>query len=278
TRAAAGMLSPAFEIFHEKPDLAHRQVLHDALGLWDTNATLLADDPYRSFGYRRDGVYGIGFSCDLANSKPVAADDRFGFFTEAPGVCVQGEGVVEPDALRGLLYALAKKAGVRIVNGQARRGDGPTLTIDGETMGAHTLIVTAGVASDPEVTPVRGRALLMRLDPEDRAAVPTVVRSPRVYFCPRRDNLVYIGATEEWPEDDARGSLDALMAEALRLLPCLKRAQLVSKFDGLRPFVGRSGPRIDWADERVLVAFGHHRNGVLLAPWTAQRISDLLGL
>ncbi|MEO1040978.1 MAG: FAD-dependent oxidoreductase [Pseudomonadota bacterium] len=278
TAAAAGMLSPVFEIAHEQPDGAYQRILYDALGLWDAEAAALADDPYRSFGYRRDGVYGIGFSRDLRDVQILSASEGFSSFAEAPRVWAQDEGAVEPEALRALLRREAQSAGARIVNSQAIRGEGASVTVDGERLEAGVLIVTAGTASEASVTPVRGRAVLMQLDPQDDGAVPAVVRSPQVYFCPRRDNLVYVGATEEWPEDDNRGSFKALMDEALRLLPCLERARLISQFDGLRPYVGRGGPRIDWADERVLVAFGHHRNGVLLAPWTAQRIMQLMGL
>ncbi|MEO1657633.1 MAG: FAD-dependent oxidoreductase [Pseudomonadota bacterium] len=278
TAAAAGMLSPSFEIAHEQPEASYAQVLRDALGLWDEAAAALADDPLTAFGYRRDGVYGAGFSAPPAGCEPLDADHRFGRFLEAPSVWAEAEGSVEPLLLRKVLRQHAERSGARLITGHAVRGEGPSVSVAGETLTADTLIVTAGSHSDPSVTPVRGQAVLMQLDPQDEGAVPAVVRSSKVYFCPRRDNLVYIGATEEWPEDQVADPLPPVLNEALRLLPCLERARIVERFDGLRPFIGRSGPRIDWADQGVLVAFGHHRNGVLLSPWTARRIGDLLGL
>ncbi|MEM0929398.1 MAG: FAD-dependent oxidoreductase [Pseudomonadota bacterium] len=278
TAAAAGMLSPTFEIAHEQPEASYANVLHDALSLWDEAAAALADDPLATFGYRRDGIYGFGFDGRPEGTWPCGADKRFAPFAESPTIWAEGEGSVEPLLLRTLLRQHAERAGAKLVAGEAKRGVGACVTVNGETLHAGALIVTAGARSGAEVIPVRGQAVLMRLDTRDAGAVPAVVRSPKVYFCPRRDNLVYIGATEQWPEDQPTDLLKGLVDEALRLLPCLERAVLVDRFDGFRPFVSSAGPRIDWADQGVLVAFGHHRNGVLLGPWTARRIGELLGL
>jgi len=278
TAAAAGMLSPSFEIAHEQPEPGYAQVLRSALDLWDETASVLSDDPFSAFGYQRDGVFGAGFADAIDGCAPLETDGRFSSFEPAPHIWAQGEGSVEPLLLREVLRQHAERLGVRVITGEAARNEGASITVNGQTLRAGTLIVTAGARSDERITAVRGRAVLVQLDPVDRGAVPAVVRSPKVYFCPRRDNAVYIGATEEWPEDTAADPVQPLMDEALRLLPCLKRAVITQRFDGFRPFIGRSGPSVDWADKDVLVAFGHHRNGVLLGPWTARRIGELLGL
>ncbi len=278
TAAAAGMLSPSFEIAHEQPEPSYAKVLRDALDLWDETANALSDDPFAAFGYRRDGVFGAGFAHTIDGCAPMERDERFSSFEPAPHIWAEGEGSVEPLLLREVLRHHAERLGVQMVTGEAARNEGASITVNGQTLRAGTLIVTAGARSDEQVTGVRGRAILVQLDPADKGAVPAVVRSPKAYFCPRRDNAVYIGATEEWPEDTASDPVQTVMDEALGLLPCLERAVITQRFDGFRPFVGRSGPRVDWADKDVLVAFGHHRNGVLLGPWTARRIGELLGL
>ena len=66
-----------------------------------------------------------------------------------------------------------------------------------------------------------------------------------------------------------------LLREAIRAVPALAKLELVEAVAGLRPGTPDDGPLIgEW--ERLIVAGGHYRNGILLAPITAEAVAALL--
>ena len=107
-----------------------------------------------------------------------------------------------------------------------------------------------------------------------------VLRSDRVYLCPKADGHIYIGATEEELGGSVFSSgLDSLWADAVELCPLLAEGEVVGRYDGLRPVAEGGVPYVGAVEgwERLYAACGHDRNGVLLAPWTAQRVVADLG-
>jgi len=62
----------------------------------------------------------------------------------------------------------------------------------------------------------------------------------------------------------------------MQLLPDVGELELVSTTAGLRPGTPDNAPLLGWWDDRVLVATGHYRNGVLLSPVTAELVVQLL--
>ncbi len=69
------------------------------------------------------------------------------------------------------------------------------------------------------------------------------------------------------------------MQQAIALCPALAEASIVRTWSGLRPRPeGRPAPIIDRLPgfSNVLLATGHYRNGVLLAPATAQMIRQMI--
>ena len=101
--------------------------------------------------------------------------------------------------------------------------------------------------------------------------------SPRA---PKPGRTLYVGATEEEAETSraGRAAADGLWSEALWLAPGLRDAEVLDRFEGLRPRLPSELPLIGPHPgiERLLLAVGHHRNGVLLAPLTAQRIARMV--
>lgn len=104
-----------------------------------------------------------------------------------------------------------------------------------------------------------------------------VVRSGHVYLVPRGGQVV-IGATMETgraidtPEDEV---IEALRAEGVKLCPALADAPVTERWAGVRPGTPDHAPFIgEIAAPGVYVAAGHYRNGILLAPVTAQIIAD----
>lgn len=128
--------------------------------------------------------------------------------------------------------------------------------------------------------PVKGQMLSLKPD----ATHPLIpIRWGASYIVPKPDRTI-IGATVEPDEislttDEAR--IDALLCSALDVLPDLARnLQITERWAGLRPMSRSQRPVIGWKDEgRLYLATGHYRNGILLAPATAERVvADLLGM
>jgi glycine oxidase len=107
-----------------------------------------------------------------------------------------------------------------------------------------------------------------------------IVVSERVYIVPRTDGRLVVGATVEELGFDTRvtaGGVLELLREAYRVLPEVAELELVESIAGLRPTTPDNLPLIGpGAIDGLLLATGHFRNGILLAPLTAERIAAQL--
>ena len=224
----------------------------------------------------------------------------------APGVraaiWVPGDHQVDNRLLVGALLDAASTAGVdfhralvRGVDCSAGRVTGVRLE-DGTALEADAVVVAAGCWSGrlegfppgaaPAVRPVKGQ--ILRLPPRLHAPVMTrtvraVVQGSSVYAVPRLDGTVVLGATVEERGFDASvtaGAVYELLRDAHRVMPGLAELELGETTAGLRPgspdnapMVGR--PSVPGADGLVL-ATGHYRQGILLAPMTATAVVSIL--
>ena len=277
TAAAAGMLSPSFELTHDAGKPALERMLSEALDRWHGFAHRLSGDPYKDFGYHRRGVFGMGYHARSQGTEQ-PGPEALPAFSRRAALYAPDEGAIEPVRLLAFIRKKVRDLGVTVMRGRADLAG--ELTVDGEVVAAKTWVLAAGAglaAQTPGLLGVKGDAFLVRLAEEDRDAVPTVVRSPTAYFVPRADGTLYIGATEIWPGAIA-ATTDELWRDAERLLPCLHRAERLRHLEGFRPFVSRDGPLIARDQERrkLIRAVGHHRNGVLLGPMTAETIEELI--
>ncbi len=158
---------------------------------------------------------------------------------------------------------------------------------------ADTVVVAAGSWSgqiriagiDPvPIRPVRGQLLHLEWPATPGAAIglpSRVVWGADCYVVPWPDGSVLVGATVEEAGFDERVTLDGVrtLADAAgRLLPRLRDATFLAARVGLRPAAPDGLPVIGPFGEapRVVVATGHYRNGVLLAPVTAVMVADLV--
>ncbi|HEU5063788.1 MAG TPA: glycine oxidase ThiO [Solirubrobacterales bacterium] len=215
------------------------------------------------------------------------------------GVFAAGEAAVDPRALtRVLLAALAGEgvevrtgtevvegvfAGERLVGVKARSAEGE------EELHADTVVLAAGAwsgAADwlpeharPPVRPVKGQVLELRSRGGEPVAT-HILASERVYLVPRPDGRLVVGATvEEMGFDTAvtAGGVHELLREAYRLLPDVAEMELVGATAGLRPGTPDNLPLVGpGAIDGLVLATGHYRNGILLAPLAAQAVADLL--
>jgi glycine oxidase len=135
-----------------------------------------------------------------------------------------------------------------------------------------------GIGFDLPVFPVKGQMLLLQLD---RPKFDHVLHSARVYLVPRLDGRVVIGSTEErgagFDKSVRAGALSHLLDCAYELAPCLREAALADSWAGLRPGTPDKRPILGACEiENFILATGHFRNGVLLAPITARLLADFI--
>ena len=145
------------------------------------------------------------------------------------------------------------------------------------TLGAKTGLIDAIASRVPTVRPVKGHILRLRSpEPILGRTIRAIVRGRNVYLVPRQDGELVVGATvEERGFDDTvqAGEVYGLLDDARRVLPGLDELELVESACGFRPATSSNGPIIERIDHSpVLIATGHFRNGILLAPLTAQII------
>lgn len=128
------------------------------------------------------------------------------------------------------------------------------------------------------VEPVRGQMLLYRLPP---GVLRTMVLHDGRYAIPRRDGHVLVGSTLEYVGFDKNTTRDAaqvLQAAAERLLPVLRGVSPIRQWAGLRPGspggIPVMGAVPGWSG--LFACAGHFRNGLVLAPASAQFMADIL--
>jgi len=133
--------------------------------------------------------------------------------------------------------------------------------------------------------PVLGQALHLRLKhPLGRPNFQPVITGDDVHIVPLSAGDYWVGATVEFPTNGDEvvavpEQLEAVRQQAIGFCPSLAQATVIRTWSGLRPRPeGRPAPVIDKLQgfANVLLATGHYRNGVLLAPATAQAIREMI--
>jgi glycine oxidase len=132
----------------------------------------------------------------------------------------------------------------------------------------------------PPVRPIKGQMLALRMDPE-MPLLRHVMWLPRGgYLVPRLDGRLVVGGTvEERGFDDkiTAGGLLALIEGAWRAVPAIEELPVAETWVGFRPGSRDDAPILGPSGvDRLVMATGHHRNGILLAPITADLISTYL--
>ncbi len=209
------------------------------------------------------------------------------------------EQTVEPRALVNAVIAACQRSGVEFrlsqpVTSLTIRGttcDG--VTASGEQIHARHVIIAAGgfcseigmgrgsgsrrIANFAPTHPVRGQMLALR---HPNVHLTRVLRSEKAYLVPRLDGRLIAGSTLENAGFDKRVTPEGMrkiLEGVLEMVPALHDSEIVESWGGLRPGTPDELPIIGKASiEGLLVATGHYRNGVLLAPATAGIIRDLI--
>ncbi|MEL6365613.1 MAG: glycine oxidase ThiO [Pseudomonadota bacterium] len=303
TSAAAGMLAPRSEAAEAPGGHPALEAFgEESLALWPgfadelsvTGGLDLEFDLSGVVAVARPGDPPIGPDAEMLDADEVRALEPALRGEIAAGLFRAGEGRVDPRKVAAALARAFRNAGGRLVEAapatalRMRSGRcvgavgafgaaeaGATVVASGA--GAPRLLAPLGV--DCAVTPVKGQILSVRLDGAPRR----VVRAPGLYLVPKEDGRLLIGATVEPGVRDLEptpAARDRLLAEAARLVPAIGQAEIVEHLAGVRPGTPDDAPLLGPPSEEIeglVLAVGHYRSGVLLAPATAEAMTDYLG-
>ena len=132
-------------------------------------------------------------------------------------------------------------------------------------------------ADRPPVRPIRGQLLVLKMNPAE-PLLRHVLWAPKAYIIPRRDGRLLIGATTEERGFDTRptaGGVFSLLEGAWRALPGIEELVLDEIVVGFRPGSRDDAPILGPTGvDGLVMATGHHRNGILLTPVTVEAISQ----
>jgi glycine oxidase len=131
----------------------------------------------------------------------------------------------------------------------------------------------------PPVRPIKGQMLALGMDPAS-PLLHHVIWLPRGYLVPRRDGRLVVGGTvEERGFDDTitAGGLLALIEGAWRAVPAIEDLPVAETWVGFRPGSRDDAPMLGPSGiDGLVIATGHHRNGILLTPLTAEAVSTFI--
>ena len=189
-------------------------------------------------------------------------------------------------AAGGTLHAGTAVEAVDIDAGRVR---GLLLAGGAETRRYDSVVVAAGAWSRalaglpddlrPPVRPLKGQMLAVRMDPAD-PLLRHVLWAPGVYLVPRNDGRLIIGATVEekgFDSDLTAGGVLDLLRSTWEALPGMTELPIVEMWVGHRPTSRDDAPILGpTAVEGLVMATGHHRNGILLTPVTADAVSHYI--
>jgi glycine oxidase len=304
--AGAGILSPAPESLSMIPMV---QLGKASLTLYPSFVAAIEEASGESCGFRPSGILealfeknaarelstlvalhrGLGLACEpLRVEEARALEPALSEDLQAAALRPD-EASVDNRALTRAVFEAARRCKVEMVAGCGveaiwREGNRCAGVIaGGERIAAAHVVVAAGcfsaqingAAPYAPVKPARGQMLALR---SQRVRIERVLWSERAYLVPRDDGRILAGATVEYVGFEKRvtaGGLQSLLDAAIEIAPQLKDAEIVEIWSGLRPDSPDHLPILGPTDvEGLVIATGHFRNGIFLAPVTAQLIRE----
>lgn len=310
--AAAGMLAGTFEAEETPGSLA--ALLLAGRERWASFAADVEAASGHSIGYRSEGTLVVAFD-EEAGAALRARGERMHRtapelqWLDQPALRMR-EPALAPDAVGALfspcdrqvdnrllglaLAQAARAAGARLHEGQAVTG---LVSSRGRVAGildaaarpreADVVVLAAGAWSaalgrDADLVPVKpmkGQILALGGVP-GAPWLSHVTRVPGAYLVPRAGGKLIVGATVEDVGFDAHltaAGIGGLLAAAMRALPASREAVILESWSGFRPGTDDLMPRLGPTSRPGLVAAtGHFRNGILLAPVTADLLATYI--
>jgi glycine oxidase len=310
TQASAGVLAPFIEARDGNPLL---ELAVCSLDLYDAFITRVCADSGITVPYRRTGTLDVavdeaslaalrttagvlerrGVPALLLDAKGARAEEPLVGDGIAGGLLIEAHGFVAAAELTRALAAAARRSGGQLVE-QSRvrrivsRDDEMIVETDRGSLSGGAVVIAAGswscditiagVSSRVPVKPVRGQLLHLAWT---GTPLRRVTWSRRCYLVPWDDGTVLVGATVEDAGYDERATVAGvrdLLDAACEIVPHAWTAGFRGARVGLRPATSDDLPVIGWSAccPNLMYATGHYRNGVLLAPLTAQLVADAM--
>ncbi len=308
--AGAGILCPIHPWLY--PD-SFTHLINASLALYPAVSEMLADVSGISIEWRKCGLMIPMFDDDSIHHREHALrwSKRFGWKVEelASKECRHyepslsqnvGSGLLWPEVgqvrnprmLTAIRHALAH-AGVEVrehaevVGLHHDRSDGAVSSVrlaSGEQIAADTVLLAAGswsgelaseIGLSLPIEPVKGQIALLKGEP---GQLHHIIKHDDVYLVPRSDGHILVGASMEragFQREINSHITQKLMDATLRIAPGLKDLPIIQSWMGFRPGTPDGLPYLGSVPEHpgVWVASGHYRNGVALAPITADIMS-----
>ena len=307
--AAGGMLAPLGEMVEPR---TFSELCVASRNLYPRFAAEIEESSGHHSGYRSDGSLMVALDEKLEEElaeihraqttqgytlHPLTAAEIRGCASDLSpqirsGLFIPDDHWIDNERLMHALLIACQRAGVRVEAGCAvhkfhTKGD----RMDGIAAGndtrftAKTYVLAAGCWSgkiaeglgvNVPVAPCCGQMMEFEVQRE----LPFVVRSGMHYLVPRPGCRLLVGATSEYTGFEksvtARGMF-SLIEGAVRLAPMVGEARFLRAWAGLRPDTADHLPILGYGEiENLVFATGHFRNGILLAPVTAEIIAELI--
>ncbi|MBP2295278.1 glycine oxidase ThiO [Azospirillum rugosum] len=313
THAAGGMLAACVETEPAEDNLL--PLTRASQALWPAFAAELEEASGQSVDLRTEGTMVIAQTADDAAKLRFLHGLQSGFGLPVewlsgaevrrrepylqPGVagalyCAEDH-QVDNRKLAAALHTAALRAGVELHENapvsriEMHSGRVTGLRVGDNLVEADRVVLAAGAwsagieglppAARPPVRPVKGQMVCLRMDPR-LPLLRHVVWTPGTYLIPRLDGRLLIGATTEERGFDDRltaGGQFALLEGAWRALPGIAELPIEEAWAGFRPGSRDDAPILGLSEvEGLVLATGHHRNGILLTPVTADSIARLV--
>lgn len=309
---AAGMLAPVTEVHYGEESLLALNLA--SARRYPSFVAELEEASGTTVGYRECGTLAIAFDADdkaalndlheyqaslgLSSQPLTSRECRALEPLLAPsvrgGLLVDGDHQVDNRRVIEALLVACERAGVALERVAAHEIVVESDAVVGvDRLRAATTVLAAGCWSGdlkglpaealPPVRPVKGQILRLRdslANPLISRNVRAVVRGRPIYLVPRENGEVVLGATMEelgFDQTVTVGATSELLSDARELLPGVSELALVETSAGLRPGSPDNAPILGpTALPGLAMATGHYRNGILLAPVTADVIADFL--
>lgn len=173
--------------------------------------------------------------------------------------------------VESLVIERSRVTGVQTNRGQIACG---SLVIAAGTWSSF-LLQSSG-CPDPAVQPVRGQMVCLEANPQ---LTRHVLYSPRAYLVPRHDGRLLAGSTSEnagFAKRVTAGGISSILQNTHEISPAIATLPIVDTWAGLRPRPADGLPVLGACGEidGLFYATGHYRNGILLAPLTAELITE----
>jgi glycine oxidase len=304
--ASAGIISPA----PENPEMISFLPMSLASARLYTEFVRRVEDLAGvNVGYRKDGAldvvvdgnaaevlstvialhHGVGLKAEALNADKARQMEPALTEKMQAAIYREDEASVDTRAFTNATLKAAELKGVKIFAGNGAKavwkenGKCKGLILEKEKVEAKWTVIAAGcfsamiegAAPYAPVFPAKGQIVAMRCESTE---IRRVLWLEHTYIVPRKDGRIIAGSTIErtgFEHDVTAGGLRKILNEATKLVPGLDKARVEETWAGLRPDSPDHLPIIGPTDaEGLLIATGHFRSGMLLAPITARLIRE----